>query len=233
MTRSFQTIGLSYGPKSLRLAGRTVAVLAAILLGSACSSESSPSEPSAVSEAAIVSSSTPTADTTAITQPTTEPATPTTEPATTTTEPATTTSETRDVNVESDAEEGLVYDVGQIVAKSSIDGQRIIEFDRFQLDGKSGTDFAEEPVIAGYTDSGWINENSRLRVFPLADDVDLLGINPDWEDGQDGCGDGSRLGEPVVYDSVKLDFFIGTNRFVALTFDASGLVTRVRDISGC
>ncbi len=137
-----------------------------------------------------------------------------------------------------DAEAGLRFDVGEITDTFYADGQRFIEFDRYQviIDDRgylSALDLGEEPILAGQTDWPFLNENSKLRYFPVANDAEFLRISYNWVIGQEFCGDGSRSGDPVDYELVNPEDLIVEGSPVALTFDGAGTVIRVRDISGC
>lgn len=151
---------------------------------------------------------------------------------TSTTSSTTTTPAPRIAN---DAESNLRFDVGSIEGTVELDGVHWISFDRFQdLEGRNGTDWNTEPLYAAATDANFINQNPRLRNFPLSPSVDvLLMANLDavclwWFDPD--AGEREIRWESVGVAGVgnMVDQY-----FVSLTFDGAGNVIRIRDQRGC
>ncbi len=130
----------------------------------------------------------------------------------------------------SDAEEGLRYDLGQIVEVEASDGATVLVFDRFELtDGTSGPDLQTEPSIAGASDLSFLNENDLLRRYPVAPDAEIDVVEPSWLTAT--C-DGQNAG-PAVYVDGELTDLSATSPIVTLTFDDTGQVVTVREQTGC
>lgn len=70
----------------------------------------------------------------------------------------------------SDAEPNLQYDIGTIEQVVDDDGVLYVRFNRWQRieDGASGPAFTDPPTNAGATDVRFIDENPRLRSYPIA-----------------------------------------------------------------
>lgn len=137
------------------------------------------------------------------------------------------------------------YDFGTISSVERVDGHVEIVFDRQQLyseqgDLQSGSQFTEEPILTGNTDAPMVNENDQLRRYVVAPEADLLRVHLPQP-----CADGTNEDVEVTWDIISEDDLVAgatevstpesvdTFTQVALTFDATGLVTRVRLGAGC
>ncbi len=164
----------------------------------------------------------------------------TTAPATTaasTTEQQTTTE--KDPGTVNDAEDGLRFDVGHITSIEDIDGVTFIKFDRYQgydnnSDLVSGVELQEEYIIGAITDWPFINENPKLRSYPVAPSAQVLITSQDWLAGQDEfCGgDSSQIGVPIVFVPTVLETGL-SGSVASLVFDNLGWVTSVRFMLAC
>ncbi len=148
---------------------------------------------------------------------------------------STTTTTAQAPRIANDAESNLRFDVGSIEETIEIDGVYWISFDRFQdLEGRNGTDWDTEPLYAAATDANFINQNPRLRNFPLSPAVDVLYMSNHeavclwWFDEE--AGDDEIRWESV--GTAGLGDMVG-EYFVSLTFDSDGNVVRIRDQRGC
>lgn len=135
---------------------------------------------------------------------------------------------------------GERWDFGAVVALARKDGGWEVVFDRKQLyQGdtlRSGKGLIEEPVLAGYiTDEPTVNENGRLRTYRVAPDADVaLFANRD-----EVC---QYLGDdpppPVRWRTSTVPALAESREYhgfpwVAITFDNSGSVVRIRLSEGC
>ncbi len=220
------------------------------LLAAACGGGSEAAEfPSSTTEAFIASELDDTPETEV---PTTEPVSTSTPAAAPTTVVATTTSSTttastseesttteQDPGAVNDAEDGLRFDVGHITSIEDVDGVTFIQFDRYQgYDDNSvlisGVELQEEYIIGAITDWPFINENPKLRSYPVAPSAQVLITSQDWLVGQDEfCGgDSSQIGVPIEFVPTVLE--TGLSGVVAsLVFDNLGWVTSVRFMLTC
>ncbi len=161
---------------------------------------------------------------------------PPTTAAPTTEEQATTEKDPGTVN---DAEDGLRFDVGHITSIEDVDGVTFIQFDRYQgYDDNSvlvsGVELQEEYIIGAITDWPFINENPKLRSYPVAPSARVLITSQDWLAGQDEfCGgDSSQIGIPIAFVPTVLE--TGLSGIVtSLVFDNLGWVTSIRFMLTC
>lgn len=129
-----------------------------------------------------------------------------------------------------DAEPGLRYDLGRVVEFEETDDGVVVVFDRYQLpDGTFGPTLADEPSIVGASDVGFVNENPKLRRYPVAAGAATLIADPAWLEMT--CA-GEAAGAPRYVEGVLIDL-LPTLPTVSLTFDSGGHVIVVRDQSGC
>ena len=128
-----------------------------------------------------------------------------------------------------EAEADLRFDFGAIVGTSITDDGAWIQFDRYQLaDGRNGTELTQEVQMAGATDLGWANTNTRLRWYRLAPDVEVLELEADWFNRL--CVD---FAEEVVHAPSSINRLLALDaRLVSLTFEDQE-VTRIRDQRSC
>jgi hypothetical protein len=136
---------------------------------------------------------------------------------------------------DTDAEPGIVYDIGR-VAGVFTDGAGLafIEYDRAQVvvGGRlmSGQGLTQE-VILVESAAGLKNENSRLRTYPLADDVQVQITNPSFI--ASNC-EGGR--DQINFVSTSLDqveFEGSWAQPASLTFNAAGEVSGVKFMVVC
>ncbi len=154
-----------------------------------------------------------------------------------TTEEQTTTEQ--DPGTVNDAEDGLRFDVGHITSIEDIDGVTFIQFDRYQGYNEnlvliSGVELQEEYIIGAITDWPFINENPKLRSYPVTPSAQVLITSQDWLAGQDEfCGgDSSQIGVPIEFVPTVLE--TGLSGVVAsLAFDNLGWVTSLRFMLTC
>ncbi len=161
---------------------------------------------------------------------------PTTTPTTaTTTETTVTTTTTLADGPVNQAESGLKYDYGLIVSYEIVDGDTWISFDRgaFGINQLQGTALDFEPRYEMATDfHGGLNQNPRLRTYRLANDFQVLELDPDTFEA--GCS-----ADPVDVNYVEsdLDLLLATayedGSLVSLTFDSQVEVVLIRDQRGC
>ena len=158
--------------------------------------------------------------------------------------PATTTTSPRATSTASSADEpvtnwdGVRFDLGVVAGIDRTEGGRtLVRFDRVQLhEGTEPTDagdFTEEPIVVGNTDAPFLNENSRLRTYEAAADVEVLRV----ANLRRTCSDLEDREEPrwerVTVDDAVRQALWEEFRQVSLTFDPSGRVTRIRFAASC
>lgn len=130
----------------------------------------------------------------------------------------------------SDAEDDLVYDLGQITEVEGSEPSLVLVFDRYQfLDGSSGPDLEAEPSIAGASDLGYRNDETTLRRYPVAADAEVLAVDGSWLEST--CA-GDNVG-PAEYIDADLTTLAAGTAIVSLTFDDAGHVVTIRDQTGC
>lgn len=206
--------------------------------GSALPGETSTSTTLAAQASGATSTST--TDSTQISTSTTTAAVSTsTEQAESTTTAPAVTSTTSAPLIPQDAEPGLQYDIGSITEMQDIEGTKVISFDRFQVyndngDLVSGTELSTEFSLGASTDWPFVNENPKLRSYPLAPSVATFVTSDEWLDGQDDfCGgDGSKAGDPEEFTPAPLESAIG-GPVVSLTFNEYGWVSAIKVMLGC
>jgi len=134
-----------------------------------------------------------------------------------------------------EAEGDIRFDYGIIERMEEIDGTVWIWFDRvgFGPDQVTGPDHQAEPRYELASDwHGGENVNPRLRTFPLANDAEVLLLNPAVIEVV--CGGGRT-------DEESYDVFVPQNVIAegfeslaaSLTFNDSGEVSLVRDQTNC
>lgn len=130
----------------------------------------------------------------------------------------------------SDAEDDLVYDLGQIADVEGAEPSLVLVFDRYQfLDGSAGPDLETEPSIAGASDLGYRNDETTLRRYPVAADAEVLAVDGSWLEST--CA-GANSG-PAEYVDADLTTLAAGGAIVSLTFDDAGHVVTIRDQAGC
>jgi hypothetical protein len=144
--------------------------------------------------------------------------------------------------VDSDAEAGLRWDIGIIVSIDvDSDGQVRMDYDRVALcNGCSSLDLTERPMaIVGNTDMPYLNENRRLRNYPVSESVEVTVISPEWLETSCALWSGGPdAGEPI-WEAASVDTLLSrlqsSDRIhqTALTFDADGIVTAIQVGGGC
>lgn len=134
--------------------------------------------------------------------------------------------------------DGTRFDIG-IVDRidRTEDGRTLVVFDRVQLETEDGRKeaaaFDEEPIVYGNTDYPFVNENTRLRTYVVAPDVEVLVLdNP-----RAVCPGGDADPADPVWRPTTVDAAVDTSVWsdfqqVSLTF-SGGLVARIRFSTGC
>lgn len=133
-----------------------------------------------------------------------------------------------------EAEDGLRYDYGIVERMEEVDGTVWIWFDRagFGEEQLAGLDHQVEPRYELASDwHGGENTNSRLRTFPLADDADILLLNPVAIEEVCAGGQAEEPFEAFTPGAVLADGW--QELTVSLTFNDSGEVTAIRDQTSC
>lgn len=137
--------------------------------------------------------------------------------------------------------EGERFDLGVVEEVRDAGGRWFVVLDRIQLEGegedewKSGPELTEEPVLCCHSDAMTRNDNPALRTYEVRSDAEVLvlanrphtcpgeepeyGQEPRWE--QRPLPEVARTRDWATWDGV------------ALTFDGSGAVTRIRLGGGC
>jgi hypothetical protein len=118
------------------------------------------------------------------------------------------------------------------------DGRTLLVFDRVQVELGTGGPISapvltEEPIVYGNTDAAFVNENTSLRTYVAAADVEVLRISNLRETCADRDDAAEARWERVGIDDVVDGALWDEYRQVSLTFDAGGRVSRLRLSSGC
>ncbi len=135
--------------------------------------------------------------------------------------------------------DGADFDVGTIMAVSTLGAYSTIELDRLSYTGPDGrtvdaTGLRAEPIVAWWRTSPFSNVRVQTRTFVLAPDVDVLTLDPSGRAA--ACSDPppAVAPEPGWLESGPSALATLTAADVAvLTYAADGLVARIRLTRGC
>ena len=128
--------------------------------------------------------------------------------------------------------DGVRWDFGAVLSVDTT--ARTIEFDRYTLYGDEAADLTSEPIVYGNTDMPYLNQNPATRRFALAEDAELLELLNEREAGN--CDFEDRPDIDPIWGSISVVELANIDpgpTQTSLTFDAAGLVTRVRVSYGC
>lgn len=189
------------------------------------------------------SATTGTSATTTTTESTTTTAESSSTTSATTTESSSTTGESQGEDETlrsgpaSEAEPGLRFDYGAVTGFETVDARTWISFDRwsFGIDKQQGVQLLEEPRYELATDwHGGMNDNDRIRMYPLGPDVSILLLTQEAFDVACGAVEGP-VPDFVEADLNELLASAGDSRgaIVSLTFAPNGDVILIRDQRGC
>jgi hypothetical protein len=157
--------------------------------------------------------------------------------ATSTPAPAATTSTTIEPSGDWD---GASFDVGTVVAVTDLAGRRAISFDRYSYTQPGGqtvdaAGLRAEPLVAWWRVSPFSNVRVQLRTFMLADDVEVLTLDPAGRAA--ACVDPPPAAPPAPrWNATTVDALAGPaapTTIATLTYSSTGEVTRVRFTAGC
>lgn len=136
--------------------------------------------------------------------------------------------------------DGVKYDYGQIVGASTTGAHGpMIEFDRWQVylgggEPVDATSMTSEPIVAGNHDMPGVNTNPRIRRYRVAPDVQLLLLANVEQICDDMSGTVPPEWTPFMMADLDSRAVPGIEQpQTALTFDATGQVTRIRVSSSC
>lgn len=129
-----------------------------------------------------------------------------------------------------EAEAGLRFDIGVVTETGSTGGTRWIRFDRYQFFDLQGSELAEEPRYELATDACCRNDNPALRTYVLAEEAEVLRIDPTAFEAV--CG--GAFDHPWDFQAAELDPLLADGGvFASLTFDDDRRVVRIREQTGC
>jgi hypothetical protein len=136
--------------------------------------------------------------------------------------------------------DGARFDVGTISALTKVGTQNAISYDRWSYDEPDGSrgdalTFPSEPVVAWWRSSPFVNVQVRNRTFVLAPAVEVLVVDPAGR--AKACSDPPPPSPPAptwtTATTAALSDPANAGTVAILTYDAAGLVTRIRLTRGC